>query len=57
MLPQVDFCSGDIYITLSFQVKKNQIPKTLPMGDFVPWKCWQSFEILQLVWILTPDKF
>ena len=39
MLPQVDFCSGDIYITLSFQVKKNQIPKTLPMGDFVPWKC------------------
>ena len=51
--PQVDFCSGNIYIVWSFQLKKKQLPKILPMRDFVPLK---SFEILQLVWILTPNK-
>ena len=34
MWPQDDFCSGDIYITLSD--KKNQIPKTLPVGFCAP---------------------
>ena len=56
MWPQVDFCSGDIYITLSFRVIK-KILKILPMWDFVPLKCRQNMEILQLVWILTTNKF
>ena len=33
------FCSGNIYVTLSIQIKKNQIPKILPMWVFVPLKC------------------
>ena len=44
-----------LYITLSFQIKKNQIPNILPMWAFVPLKCQQNFEILQLVWILAPN--
>ena len=35
MWPQVDFCSGNTYITL---LKKIQIPKILPMWGFVPLK-------------------
>ena len=50
--PQGDFCSGNICIALSFQIK-NQIPKILPMWVFVPLKFQQNFEILQLVQILT----
>ena len=45
MGPQVSFCSGNIYITLSFQIKKNQIPKILPTSVFVPLKCRQNVEI------------
>ena len=42
---------------LSIRIKKNQILKTLTMWVFVPLKCQQTFKILQLVWILTPNKF
>ena len=35
--------------------KKYQIPNILPMWAFVPLKCQQNFEILQLVWILAPN--
>ena len=34
MLPQVDFCSGDICITLSFQVKKKSNSKNFAHVGF-----------------------
>ena len=34
MQPQVDFCSGNIYITLSFQVKKNTKSKNFANVGF-----------------------
>ena len=36
MLPQVDFCSSDICITLSFQVKKIKFQKFCPCGILYP---------------------
>ena len=39
-----------------FSFKKIQVPKNLPTWVFVAPKCWQNFEILQLVWTLTPNK-
>ena len=57
MSPQVDFCSGNIYVNLSFQIKKKCKFQTLcPCGVFVPLKCPQNFEIFQLVWILAPNR-
>ena len=43
--PEADFCTGNIYMTLSFQIKKKTFQKFFP------------YEILLLVWILTPNKF
>ena len=43
-------------VTLSFQMKKIQIPKILPMWVLAPLKRQQNFEVLQLVCILTPNK-
>ena len=42
MWPQADFCSGNIYTTLSFQIKKIQIQ----IRVFVLLKCQQNLEIL-----------
>ena len=54
--PDLIFCVV-IFITLSFQIKKNQIWKILSTWVFVAPKCQQCFKILQLVWTLTPNKF
>ena len=46
-----------ISISLTFQIKKNQISKILSVWVFVAPKCQQSFKILLLVWTLRPNKF
>ena len=56
MSPQVDFCSGNIYVNLSFQIKKNANSTHLSVWVFVPLKCPQNFEVFQLVWILAPSR-
>ena len=53
---QADFCFVDIYITLSFQIKNIKFPKFC-QWVFVPLKCQQNFEILQLVLVLTLNTF
>ena len=46
-----------ISITLSFQIKKIQIPKIFVMWFFVAPNFQQNFEILLLLWTLTTNKF
>ena len=40
--PQVDFCSGDICITLPFQVRKIEIQKFCPCRILCPWNVDKS---------------
>ena len=46
-----------ISITLSFQIKQNLNSKNFVHMGFCGPKCWQNFNILQLAWSLTPNKF
>ena len=55
MWTQFDFFPGHIR-NLIFPDKKTQIPKILSTWIFVA-QCQQNFEILELVWNLTPNTF
>ena len=46
-----------ISITLSFQIKQNLNSKNFVHMGFCGPKCRQNFNILQLAWSLTPNKF
>ena len=50
------FFPDNIY-NLSFSDKKKSNPKILPAWVFVPPKCQQNFDVLQLVWTLIPKNF
>ena len=56
MWAKLDFFHGNIYNTV-FLDKKNHILKILSTWVFVAPKCQKSFNTLQLVWTLIPNKF
>ena len=60
LCPHIDFCSGNIYIALSFQVKKNEnSEKFFHVGFCAPKMSiifWQDFAAV-IISILTPNRF